>query len=619
MTSFLAAAAPSAGGAAIDEIIIATGAATLLTMLLLYLGLGHRSGRVKILARLSVFSERVGGLPGWAGIPAAVAAVSLIGAQFGFLWDVSIHIADGRDEGPLANPSHYFILGGLFGIFSAGFLAMVLPKGRPSASAIRITDDWHAPLGGVLLTAAAGFALIGFPLDDVWHRLFGQDVTLWGPTHLMLIGGAALTLIGIAVLLVEATRASAAGQGPSGGGRSWTKWVVAVSMPGAFLLGLSVFQGEFDFGVPQFRFVFQPMLIMVAAGAALVAARVWIGRGAAIGAALFFLAIRGIVELLVDPVLGQPTVHFPLYLGSALLVELAGLRYGSKRPVALAATSGLLVGTIGLASEWGWSYVFMATPWPAELLPEAAILGLAMALAGAGIGAWMGERLASDRLPRTRSVRNAGAAGAAVVAALVGYGLIMPAQEGVRATVTLSQASPAPERTVNATVRIDPPSAARDADWLETLAWQGGGLRKAELEQVGPGVYRTTEALPVYGEWKSVIRLHKGSSLIATPVFMPADAAIPAPEVPASPRFERAFISDHELLQRERKDDVPGWLWPAAIGIVLAIALAILSLVAWGLHRLALAAGRDPAESPPPRAARAAPGPKPTPRVGVEA
>ena len=40
------------------------------------------------------------------------------------------------------------------------------------------------------MTAAGGFALIGFPLDDVWHRLFGQDVTLWGPTHLMLIGGA---------------------------------------------------------------------------------------------------------------------------------------------------------------------------------------------------------------------------------------------------------------------------------------------------------------------------------------------------------------------------------------------------------------------------------------------
>ena len=73
---------------------------------------------------------------------------------------------------------------------------------------MRITDDWYAPLGGVLICACGAFSLIGFPLDDVWHRLFGQDVTLWGPTHLMLIGGAAMTLVGIAVLLVEGLRAN---------------------------------------------------------------------------------------------------------------------------------------------------------------------------------------------------------------------------------------------------------------------------------------------------------------------------------------------------------------------------------------------------------------------------
>ena len=61
----------------------------------------------------------------------------------------------------------------------------------------------------MLICACGAFSLIGFPLDDVWHRLFGQDVTLWGPTHLMLIGGAAMTLIGLAVLLVEGMRATA--------------------------------------------------------------------------------------------------------------------------------------------------------------------------------------------------------------------------------------------------------------------------------------------------------------------------------------------------------------------------------------------------------------------------
>ena len=137
--------------------------------------------------------------------------VSLVTALFGMLWDISIHIAQGRDPGPLANPAHYFILAGLFGVFSSGFISMVLPLEKPSPTAVRITEDWYAPLGGVLIAACGAFSLVGFPLDDVWHRLFGQDVTLWGPTHLMLIGGAAMTLVGLAVLFVEARRANDAG------------------------------------------------------------------------------------------------------------------------------------------------------------------------------------------------------------------------------------------------------------------------------------------------------------------------------------------------------------------------------------------------------------------------
>ena len=144
-------------------------------------------------------------------------------------WDISLHIAQGRDAGPLANPAHYFILVGLFGIFAAGLLAMCLPLEKPSRVAVRIADDWYAPLGGVLIAACGAFSLIGFPLDDVWHRLFGQDVTLWGPTHLMLIGGAAMTLVGLAVLLVEAGAANARGRPPRRA--PWARWMRRVALP----------------------------------------------------------------------------------------------------------------------------------------------------------------------------------------------------------------------------------------------------------------------------------------------------------------------------------------------------------------------------------------------------
>ena len=103
----------------------------MVTAALLVLGMGHRSGRIAARwAGSPAFSERVSGLPGWAALPAGVAAGSLLIALFGMYWDISLHIDDGRDEGPLANPAHYFILVGLFGIFAAGFLAMVLPEGR---------------------------------------------------------------------------------------------------------------------------------------------------------------------------------------------------------------------------------------------------------------------------------------------------------------------------------------------------------------------------------------------------------------------------------------------------------------------------------------------------------
>src|SRR3954467_7170187 len=322
-TLFTAAAAQEtqpAGGAALGEVILASSFAIALTVALLVLGLGHRSGRVAVLAKAAKFAERRSGLPGWAALPAAVAPAALITAVFGMYWDISLHIDVGRDPGPLANPAHYFILGGLFGIFAAGFLAMVLPEGRPSETAVRIGRDWYAPLGGVLICACGAFSLIGFPLDDIWHRLFGQDVTLWGPTHLMLIGGAAMTLVGIAVLSVEGMRANAAAEIPI---RELvhTRLARAIALTGGLMLGLSTFQAEFDFGVPQFQLIFQPMLLMVAAGVGLVLARVYAGRGAALGAAVFFIVLRGGLALLVGPILGQTTPHFPLYIIEALVVE----------------------------------------------------------------------------------------------------------------------------------------------------------------------------------------------------------------------------------------------------------------------------------------------------------
>jgi hypothetical protein len=584
--TLIAAASPPAGGAEIVQIVIATFAASIVTAALLFLGFGHRTGRTEILQRLADHAEKASGLPGWVSFPSAIATVSLLTAVFGMYWDIALHIDNGRDAGPLANPAHYFILIGLFGIFSAGFFAMVLPRERPSTVAVRLGRDWWAPLGGVLICACGAFSLIGFPLDDVWHRLFGQDVTLWGPTHLMLIGGAAMTLVGIAVLTVEGLRSNASAETPIKE-LLHTRMARGVALTGGLMLGLSTFQAEFDFGVPQFQLIFQPILLMLAAGVGLVLARIYAGPGAAIGAAVFFIAIRGILAVAVGPVLGQTTPHFPLYVAEALVVEAVALFVSTRQPLRFGLVAGIGIGTVGLAAEWAWSRLWMLLPWPESAFPEAAMLGFAAAIAGATIGAWIGAHLSAEPAERSLQLRLAAVCSAAVLAALIGYGLYTPTQQGVSAQVSLKEVGGSGGREVQAMVKLDPPDAAADAEWFDVTAWQGGGLVVAPLERTGPGLYRTTEPVPVHGNWKAMIRLHEDSSLTALPIYLPRDEAIPVGETPASAQFTRAFVDEHQLLQREAKGG-PAFLVALAYSTVAAIALSLLALIAWALHRLAV-------------------------------
>jgi hypothetical protein len=585
------AASEPAGGAALDQVAIATGMAGVATAVLLLGIFGYRKGKGGALRRLAAFSERVSGLPAWAALPVGLAGGSLLVALLGMYWDISLHIDQGRDPGPLANPAHYLILVGLYGVFAAGCLALALPEEKPGPAAIRITRDWYVPVGGVLTAACGGFALLGFPLDDMWHRLFGQDVTLWGPTHLMLFGGAGLTLIGQAILLAEGMRA----RGVRADRRRDGQVLVAlrrVGVTGGLLIGLSTFQGEFDFGVPQFRMVFHPMLIALAAAMALTAGRIWIGRGGALATVAFFLVVRGCVSLIVGDVFGETMPALPLYLAEALCVEAAALVLGRDRPLALGLAGGLLIGTVGLAAEWLWVGAVFPLPWSRGIVPEALIVAPIAGVAGGVLGGLLGSGL-RFRLPRPQVARPAALAAFAAVAALTAYGLATVAPKGAGATVALRDApgSTPQQRLVEGTVRLNPRTVADDAAWVTVTSWQDGGLKVDRLERVAEGVYRFRRPAPAYGDWKTVLRVQHGRTIMAVPVYMPEDAAIPAKEVPATANFTRRFVPDRLLLQRERKDDVPGWLWTAACLVVLVLSLVFMGSLAWGVARVARTGG----------------------------
>lgn len=577
------------GGTAIHEVIGLSVAAVIVTAVLLYIGYLHRNHKISWLTSLADWSGRRFKRPPWVALPVAMFTASIICALFGFIWDVSLHIGNGRDDGALANPAHYFILIGLFGIFVAGCTAVVLPFDRPGPAAVRITDHWHAPVGGLVMAGCGLYALMGFPLDDIWHRIFGQDVTLWGPTHLMMIGGAGFSTLAAAYLEYEGKRAVGPDAPRDGLG---LKFVLYLAFAGV-LIGASVYQIEFDFGVPQFRQVFQPMLIAAAAALALVMARIFLGRGAALIAALIAIGLRGIVAFLVAPVLDAPVNWFPLYLGAAVVVELVALTPLLKRPIVFGLVSGLGIATIGLWLESLWVNSVYHLTWPTSIWPEALAMSVPVAVLTGACGAMAGMVITGQRLPKRAVGVGLVALTVLAIGGAAANGLQYKVPENATAAVTLTEA-PAVNgaRYVTADVRFNPPDVvSEDPNWVAVLGWQGGlqnerGQFVDNLEKVGPGHYVSTQPLPVSGTWKTLLRVHDGKTLAAVPIYLAGDPGIGAEEVRADPQFTRPFVSEVTILQRERSPDIPQSLWLIGCLVVLVCTLAMVAGITWGGGRI---------------------------------
>jgi hypothetical protein len=577
-----------AGGAALGQVIGLSITAAVVTSVLLVIAWAHRTHRIEWFQRLG---DRLGsrtGEPGWATIPVFFVASSLIIALLGFMWDVSLHAGRGRDAGPLANPAHYLILYGLFALFIAGMSAIVFPRdgAKPGIASVRITRSWYAPVSGIFIAGCGLYALVGFPLDDVWHRLFGQDVTLWGPTHLMLIGGAGLSTAGIILLHREAEL------GARIQGREMPQWLrtgmLSISF-GALLIGLSVFQAEFDFGIAQFRMVFAPLMIAAAAGIPLIAARLYVGPGAAIAAAVFFLLMRGIVSFIVTDVFGQAHHVFPLYLGSAVLIELLALTRLRSNPLWFGAVGGLLIGTAGTVSEKVWNDRVFQFPWPQDIWAEALLMTVPVAIASGLCGALFAMGL-QGRLPARNIARTIVTASVVITGLAVANGLNATVPKDASADFALTQVGTPDKPQVTAKVTVRPADLIDDHPaWVQITAWQGGdaGVVTDRLRRTGDDTWESTKPVPVGGNWKTLLRVQDGRTLAGVPIFLPADAPLDAKEIPAAASFRRPFVPEIDILQRERNDDSAGWLWSAANLVVLLCSLAMILGISVSVSRVA--------------------------------
>ena len=129
-----------------------------------------------------------------------IVAGKLVGG-WGVQWDILWHIRIGRDSFWIAPHVMTYAGVAIVVVLSFGILAWDtwrcgrrLPADEITVMGMTSTPGFHLAAWGIALTVLAA------PLDDAWHRLFGIDVTLWSPPHLLgllgsLINTAACLLI----------------------------------------------------------------------------------------------------------------------------------------------------------------------------------------------------------------------------------------------------------------------------------------------------------------------------------------------------------------------------------------------------------------------------------------
>ncbi|MBF6620799.1 MAG: hypothetical protein ITG02_11295 [Patulibacter sp.] len=594
-------------GAPIWQIAVVAGLSGLVTVATLALIFSFRRGGARPLGRAARATGRVVGVPGWAALPAMIALVGGAMALAGAEWDIALHIDEGRDDGPLGTAAHYPILFGLLILFVGGLLAVGLapPEGpQASRAAIRIRGLWPIPASAAVMLVASATAFLAFPLDDLWHRVFGQDVTLWGPTHIMLIACAGLGTLSMILLLVEGARTI-------GVDTPRLRGVLGKLVPIPVLCAvivLAVFtleQDEFNFGVPQFRLVWHPVLIAVASSFAFVVARIWGGRGAALHAAVVAFVIFVPLTFFVSVVFGQTFHAQPLYLVTALAVEALAWRGTGRRPLAFGAATGVLAATVGLAAEYGWTHLLFRLPWTTNLLPEAVPAALLAAVAAGLLGALFAETITGANRRGPYPVALAALAGIV----LIGVGAWaaqhdeVPAGATVEITVSDVRNEPTPGKsgvqpTGDVSVRFRGPDVTEDADWVRVLGWQGRGSFSNVFARQDDGTWRSTERVPVGGPWRTILNVNGRGTVLGAPVYMPADPAVGFAGFPLEATVTREIVPLEELAQIERKPDAPDWAWRPATWSVLGLNLLLAIGVGVAAVRIGRVRPEDDGEGP---------------------
>jgi len=155
----------------------------------------------------------------------ALLAAKLVGG-WGVGWDIRWHLIIGRDSFWIAPHVMTYASVVVASILSLGVLVVETwraRRGAPSPGTVTIaglsgTRGFHLAWWGMAIVILAA------PVDDLWHRLFGLDVTLWSPPHLLGLAGSQVGNLGGLLVALEVYDAG------------WKRWC-ALLTSGIFLLG----------------------------------------------------------------------------------------------------------------------------------------------------------------------------------------------------------------------------------------------------------------------------------------------------------------------------------------------------------------------------------------------
>src|SRR5437879_11298476 len=149
----------------------------------------------------------------------------------GTSWDIQWHSYIGRDRTLI--PPHLMMLSGVALSGISGLLTVLIESfwarrnQTIAQSSSGFAEIFSGPLGAYLVGFTALTAAVAFPLDAYWHALYGIDVAIWAPFHVMFVASMGLVALGAAYMLSSAAHlATRIGTDGSGTRRAATLGVV---------------------------------------------------------------------------------------------------------------------------------------------------------------------------------------------------------------------------------------------------------------------------------------------------------------------------------------------------------------------------------------------------------